>query len=97
MHTTGKNFVSPPGVFIKGTAQYEYFWMYDPTAGFENVDNFDFQELTDEDEKKIKYSDVEDDCYCMYQVKEWGWRALRSWQRILGKLRSQAMTAPASA
>ena len=54
---------SPKGTFIKGIAEYDYFWKDDTTAGLENVDNFDFQELTDEDEKMLKYSDVEDDCY----------------------------------
>ena len=78
------SFFSPQGTFIKGIAEYDYFWKDDTTAGLENVDNFDFQELTDEDEKTLKYCFVEWNCYCRHSAKEWGWRALRVWQRILG-------------
>ena len=82
--TSGGTHFSPKGTFIKGIAEYDYFWKDDTTAGLENVDNFDFQELTDEDEKTLKYCFVEWNCYCRYSAKEWGWRALRFWQRILG-------------
>ena len=86
----------PRGVFIKGTAQYDYFWMLDPTAGFENVNNFDFQELTDEDLRDEKTDLSHGDCYCDSIASEFGWRHIRFWKRIVGKLRSQAMTAHAS-
>ena len=83
----------PPGVFIKGTAQYDYFWKYDTTAGLENVDDFDFEALSDE------FEDFDGDfgCYCDEVAKEFGYRGIRFWQRIVGNLRSQAMPARASA
>ena len=87
----------PPGVFIKGAAQYDYFWKYGPLAGFENVANFDFEALSDDAGWTPPGSECDDDCYCEAIAQEFGFRGVRFWQRIVGKLRSQAMAARASA
>ena len=87
----------PRGVFIKGTAQYDYFWKHDPTGGFENVDNFAWAaDPWPESEHRLSGGIAVHLCDCKNRAKEFGYRELRFWNRIVGKLRSQAMTARAS-